>query len=284
MYNVRVGVLSKGTGEAIEIAKRGDADVVLVHARELEEAFVAEGYGVHRVGVMYNDFLIVGPEDDPAGIRDTTNATYAFRKIAETGMRGGAIFVSRADRSGTNVKELEIWKRLGIAPSSKIDRWYLEAGAGMGTVIRMTNEKKAYTMTDRATWSFFRDQLGNLDLMTENDVQLYNPYGVIPVNPKKHPQRNYKMAIAFAKFIVSEEGQGLIGEFRKGGTVLYIPMAQNITKAHMLGFPDQEQELVWYDAADPYALAIGIPTVVESQRRASEPSLIHFFNSSPPVI
>jgi len=253
-YNIQVRILSKGTGESIEIAKRGDVDVVLVHAKTLEEAFVNEGYGVHRVGVMYNDFIVIGPKNDPAGIKGITNATTAFHKIVETGNQGRAIFISRADRSGTNAKELEIWTKINVKPSNKTYSWYLEAGAGMGTVLRMTNEKQAYTLTDRGTWVAFRDQLKNLEVLVEKDIILLNPYGVIPVNPQKYPQRNYKAAVAFAKFLISEERQRLIADFKKEGETLFFPMARDFGKATQLGFPNQAQEVAWYDTQDPLAL------------------------------
>jgi tungstate transport system substrate-binding protein len=250
-YNIQVRILSLGTGQAIEVAKRGDVDVVLVHAKALEEAFVNEGYGVHRVGVMYNDFIIIGPKNDPAGIKGMTDAAKAFRKIMEAGNQGRAIFISRADRSGTNVKELEIWTKINVKPSNKTYSWYLEAGAGMGTVLRMTNEKQAYTLTDRGTLVAFREQLNNLEVLVEKDTVLLNPYGVIPVNPQKYPQRNYKAAVAFAKFLISEEGQRLIADFKKGGESLFFPIARDFGKATQLGFPNQAQEVAWYDAQNP---------------------------------
>lgn len=253
-YNVQVNVLSKGTGEAIEIAKRGDADVVLVHARTLEEPFVNAGYGVHRVGVMYNDFIVIGPKEDPAGIADTTNATYAFQKIFQAGGKGNAIFISRADKSGTNVEELSIWSIIGIRPSNRTYTWYLEAGAGMGTVLRMTNEKKAYTLTDRGTWLKFKDQLTNLQVTTQGDKILLNPYAVIPVNQDKFPQRNYRMAITFAKYLVSDEGQRAIESYKIRDETPFIPMAKNYDMARRLGFPDQEQEIAWYDSVNPSTL------------------------------
>jgi len=222
-YNVQVKILSLGTGQAIEVAKRGDADVVLVHARALEEAFIASGYGVHRVGVMYNDFIIIGPKNDPAGIKDMTDAAKAFRKIMEAGKQGRAIFISRADKSGTNVKELEIWTKINVQPSNKTYSWYLEAGAGMGVLV-------------------------------EKDTALLNPYGVIPVNPQKYPQRNYKVAVAFAKFLISEEGQRLIAGFKKGGETLFFPIARDFGKAAQLGFPNQAQEVAWYDTQNPLSL------------------------------
>jgi tungstate transport system substrate-binding protein len=247
-YNAQVKILSKGTGESIEIAKRGDADVVLVHARELEEPFVNDGYGIHRVGVMYNDFIIIGPRDDPAGIRGSTNASLAFQKISNTGAKGSAVFISRADKSGTNTKELSIWTKIGIKPSNRTFSWYLEAGAGMGAVLRMTNEKKAYTLTDRATWLAFKDQLTNLNVLTERDPDLLNPYAIIPVNPQKYTQRNYRMALAFAKFLISEEGQRLITDYKKGGETLFFSIARDFNRANELGFPNQKQEIAWYDS------------------------------------
>ncbi len=246
-YNVQVMILSKGTGESIEIAKRGDADVVLVHARELEEPFVNEGYGIHRVGVMYNDFIIIGPKDDPAEIRNLTNASLAFQRIANTGAKT-SVFISRADKSGTNTKELSIWTKIGVKPSNRTFTWYLEAGAGMGAVLRMTNEKKAYTLTDRATWLAFKDQLTNLNILTEKDADLLNPYAVIPVNPQKYPQRNYRMAVTFAKFMISEEGQKLISDYKKGGETLFFSIARDFNRASELGFPNQKQEIAWYDS------------------------------------
>jgi len=261
-YKVEVRILSKGTGESIEIAKRGDADVVLVHSRSLEEEFVNQGYGIHRVGVMYNDFIIIGPKEDPVGIRNTTNASYAFQRIFEAGARGDAIFISRADKSGTNIKELSLWAKIGVNPSNRTFRWYLEAGAGMGTVLRMTNEKGAYTLTDRATWLTFEDQLSNLSVMTQGDVWLLNPYAVIPVNHEKFPQRNFRMAVALAKFLISDEGQELIGNFKKEGETLFLPIARNYAKAHELGFPNQEQEIAWYDSVDLAALMFPAPIII----------------------
>ncbi len=258
-YNVQVNVLSKGTGQAIAIAERGDADVVLVHSRTLELPFVDLGYGVHRVGVMYNDFIIIGPKNDPAGILGGTNAVKGFLKIYQAAQQGpgnGVIFISRADLSGTNTKELSIWAKLGVSPGNESMPWYIEAGAGMGTVLRMTNDLKAYTLTDRGTWLAFQDQLTNLKIMIQGDKMLLNPYSVIPVNPERWPQRNYKMALNFAKFLLSPEGQDLIGNYTKGGHPLFIPIARNFTRAEALGFPDQPQEIAWYDSVNPATMSL----------------------------
>lgn len=247
-YNVEVHILSKGTGEAIEIAKRGDADLVLVHSRKLELEFVNSTYGVHRVGIMYNDFIIIGPTSDPAGINGLSNATQAFKKIADKGAEGSAIFVSRADKSGTNMLELSIWSKLGMAPSNTTQAWYLETGASMATVLQMTNEKGTYTLTDRATWLAKKSQLANMAILVQGDKILLNPYAMILVNPEKYPQRNYRMAVALVKFMISEEGQNLIASFTKEGEILFTPIAHNIGLAKTLGFPDQEQEAAWYSA------------------------------------
>lgn len=247
-YNADVHIIPVGTGQAIEIAERGDADLVLVHSRPLELEFINSTYGIHRVGVMYNDFIIIGPANDPAGIGGLTNATEAFRRIADEGAKGNAVFISRADKSGTNVLELSIWKNLGMTPSNKTQTWYLEAGAGMGSVLRMANEKEAYTLTDRATWLSFKNQLTNWKALVENDLILLNPYAIILVNPQKYPQRNYKGALTLAKWMISEEGQNLIANFTKENEALFKPIAHNFEKAHILGFPDQEKEIAWYEA------------------------------------
>ncbi|MGQ9759623.1 MAG: substrate-binding domain-containing protein [Candidatus Methanomethylicaceae archaeon] len=247
-YNTEVRVISVGTGQAIEIARRGDADLLLVHSRQLELEFVNSAYGVHRVCIMYNDFVIIGPKEDPAKINGLTNATEAFRRIAEGGNKGNAMFISRADKSGTNMLELSIWDKLGMPPSNKTQVWYLEAGAGMGAVLRMANEKKAYTLTDRGTWLSFKELLTNLVAHVQNDTILMNPYALILLNPEKYPQRNYMGALMLAKWMISEEGQSSIANFTKNGEHLFMPIAYNFESARDLGFPDQENEVEWYDA------------------------------------
>ena len=247
-YNAEVYIISVGTGQAIEIAKRGDVDFVLVHSRQLELDYINSTYGIHRVGVMYNDFIIIGPVDDPAEIEGLTNATEAFRRIADEGSKSKAIFISRADKSGTNMLELSIWNNLGITPSNKTQTWYLEAGTNMGALLRMANEKRAYTLTDRATWLSFKRQLANLKVLVQGDVILINPYAMILVNPEKYPKRNYKGALMLVKWMISEEGQNLIENFTKEGEALFKPVARNIELAHILGFSNQEEELSWYDS------------------------------------
>ncbi len=247
-YNFRIHVISVGTGQAIEIAKRGDVDLIIVHSKELELDFINSGYGIHRVALMYNDFVIVGPLNDPAEIGKSINAIEAFYRISEAGAKGNTRFISRADKSGTNLLELELWKKIGIIPSSKNQSWYLEANAGMGAVLRMANEKEAYTITDRATWLSYKDQLKNLKILVENDNILLNPYSIILVNPEKFPQRNYKGAIQLAKWMLSEEGQSFIANFRKKDEILFKPIALDFDRARELGYLNQEEEIAWYKA------------------------------------
>lgn len=218
---IKVDVIAVGTGQALALAKRGDADVVLVHDPESEAKFVAEGYGINKVKVMYNDFVIVGPKPDPARIKGVNAANEAFRRIAE----GKATFVSRGDDSGAHKAELRIWKVSGIDPRGK--GWYMETGQGMESTLRITNEKQGYTLSDRATWLSLKDrQPPDLALYVEGDPVLFNQYSVMAVNPAKHPHVKYKEAMAFANWLVSPEGQKTIGSFKdKNGYQLFIPNA-----------------------------------------------------------
>lgn len=218
---IEVKVLSKGTGEALELGKKGDADVLLVHAKAKEEAFVREGYGVERFEVMYNDFIIVGPKDDPAKVKELAynDAEKALKLIAEA----KATFISRGDDSGTHTKEQGLWKTAGITPEGD---WYLSAGKGMGDVLRMAHEKNAYTLTDRATYLSMEEDL-SLQIVTEKNKNLYNQYGVIKVNPEKHKIKD-KEAQKFVDWILSEKTQKLIAEYGKDkyGQSLFIPNAK----------------------------------------------------------
>ncbi|WP_339062019.1 substrate-binding domain-containing protein [Tepidibacillus marianensis] len=211
-YNIKVEVLAQGTGQAIETASRGDADVILVHAKKSEEKFVADGDGVKRFDVMYNDFVIVGPKKDPDGIKGKS-LDETFKAITS----GKAPFVSRGDDSGTNKKELDEWKKIGVEPKGN---WYQAVGKGMGDTLTMTSEEQGYTLTDRATYSSMKDKL-NLAILVEGDKGLLNPYGVIAVNPKKHPGVNNKDAQKFIDFILSPEGQQIIRDFKVQGTQLF---------------------------------------------------------------
>ena len=219
---IKVDVVAVGTGAAIEIGKRGDADVVFIHAKEQELKAVEEGWFVNRHDVMYNDFVIIGPQNDPAGIRGIKSASEAFRKIAQK----ASPFVSRGDKSGTHTKELSIWQKTGIDP--KGSQWYLEVGQGMEKAQRIANEKRAYTLTDRGTWLATKDK-DKLEMMIvlEGDPALFNQYGVMAVNPEKQPHIKYKEAMEFVNWLISEEGQKAISAFtNKNGNRLFIPNAK----------------------------------------------------------
>ncbi|MFA4827936.1 MAG: substrate-binding domain-containing protein [Thermodesulfovibrionales bacterium] len=216
---IKVDVIAVGTGAAIEIGKRGDADLILVHAKEQELKAVEEGFFVNRHDVMYNDFVIIGPSDDPAKIKGIKSTAEAFKKIAESSQ-----FVSRGDNSGTNTKELSIWKKVAIEPKGQ--KWYLEVGQGMEKTQRIANEKRAYTLTDRGTWLATKDKL-EMVIVLEGDPSLFNQYGVMAVNPSKHKHVNYKEAMEFISWIISKEGQQAIASFKdKNGNQLFIPNAK----------------------------------------------------------
>jgi tungstate transport system substrate-binding protein len=219
---IHVDVVAVGTGAAIEIGKRGDADVVLVHAKPLELKAVQEGYFVNRHDVMYNDFIIVGPPNDPAKIKGLKSAGEAFRKIAAA----KAPFVSRGDKSGTNIKELAVWKKVGIDPKGQ--KWYLEAGQGMAKTLRLASEKRAYTLTDRGTWLAIKDKDKlDLALLVQGDPILFNQYGVMAVNPAKHKGVKYKEAMEFVNWLISPEGQKVIASYKdKHGNKLFVPDAK----------------------------------------------------------
>jgi tungstate transport system substrate-binding protein len=219
---IKVDVVAVGTGAAIEIGKRGDADVVLVHAKNQELKAVEEGFFVNRHDVMYNDFVIIGPPDDPAKIKSLKSATEAFKKIAES----GSPFVSRGDKSGTHTKELAIWKQAGVDPKGQ--KWYMEVGQGMEKTQRVANEKRAYTLTDRGTWLATKDK-DKLEMVVvlEGDPVLFNQYGVMAVNPEKHKDVKHKEAMVFVNWLISPEGQEAIKSFKdKHGNALFIPNAK----------------------------------------------------------
>ena len=216
---IDVAVVAVGTGQALEIAKRGDADVLFVHDPEKEEKFVAEGFGLARKPVMYNDFIIVGPAADMAKIKGMKDAAAAFKKMAASGVH----FVSRGDKSGTHSMELKIWKKAGVDPAGKPA--YLEAGQGMENTLRLASEKQFYTLTDRGTWLAVKDKdkLG-LEIMVEGDPALFNQYGVIVVNPAKHAHVKVKEATDFADWLTSPTGQKVIADFKdKNGNQLFTP-------------------------------------------------------------
>ena len=213
---IGIRVVAVGTGQAIRLAGRGDADVLFVHHRPSEEKFVADGFGVKRYEVMYNDFIVVGPTLDPAGIRGITDVVLAFERIAKV----EAPFVSRGDDSGTHKMELSLWKDTGIDISAASGSWYREAGAGMGATLNTASSMNAYTMTDRATWENFRNK-GDLTILTEGDPALRNQYGVIMVNPARHRHVKREEAEAFIRWILSPAGQGAIDRFRINGKQVF---------------------------------------------------------------
>ena len=221
-FNTKIDVIAVGTGQALQLGKDGNADVLLVHARAQEDAFMQAGDGTRREDVMYNDFVIVGPESDPAKIKGDTSAVDAFTKIAEAGANGTATFISRGDKSGTNTKELAIWKSAGITPEGN---WYVSAGQGMGEVLTMTDEQQAYTLSDRATYLARTLKGLQLKVLVEKDKTLLNPYGVIAVNPNKGPQINSDLATKFIDWIISIPVQQKISEFGKAdfGESLFTP-------------------------------------------------------------
>ncbi|UCG78919.1 MAG: extracellular solute-binding protein [Nitrospirota bacterium] len=218
---VKVDVVAVGTGAAFKIGMRGDADVLLVHAKTEELRLVNEGYFVDRHDVMYNDFVILGPVDDPAGLRGIRSAPIAFSLINKR----GTVFVSRGDNSGTHKKEMSIWKTLDMDP--RWNKWYLEVGQGMAKAIRIASEKRAYILADRGTWLAINDSddLG-MEVLVEGDRILFNQYGVMIVNPERHGHVKYDDARKFVDFLISEKGQGLVASFRnKQGKQLFYPNA-----------------------------------------------------------
>lgn len=229
-YNVQVDVVAVGTGQAIKLGEDGNADVLLVHARAQEDAFMEAGHGVRREDVMYNDFIIVGPASDPAGIKGGTSAVEAFQKIAQT----QSPFISRGDDSGTHSKEKSIWKAAEIEPAGD---WYISAGQGMGAVLTMADEQQAYTLSDRATYLARTLEGLQLEILAEGDPLLFNPYGVLAVNPDKGPHIKADLANAFIEWIISVPTQEKIGQFGvdKFGQSLFVPNSAPWRAAHPSG-------------------------------------------------
>jgi tungstate transport system substrate-binding protein len=218
---IEVRVVAVGTGQAIELAQRGDADVLFVHHKPSEEKFVAEGFGVTRFDVMYNDFVVVGPRTDPAGVQGMTDAAAALAQVAAK----PAIFVSRGDDSGTHKLEVSLWKAAGVDVSAASGTWYREAGAGMGTTLNIASGLDAYSLTDRGTWISFKNR-GNLAILIEGDKRLFNQYGVMLVNPKKHPHVKATEGQRFIDWLLSDKGQQAIAAFRIEGEQAFFPNAQ----------------------------------------------------------
>jgi len=217
---IEVRVVAVGTGQAIKNAANGDGDVLLVHAKSSEEAFVAEGNGVERFDLMYNDFVIVGPASDPAGIAGTSNAAEALQAIAAS----GATFASRGDDSGTHKAELKLWQAAGVDPTTASGEWYRETGSGMGATLNAAAGMAAYTLSDRATWVAFENK-GDLEIVSEGDAALFNQYGVILVNPEKFPNVKADQGQQFVDWLLSDEGQAAIAAYQVDGQQLFFPNA-----------------------------------------------------------
>jgi len=212
-------VIAVGTGKALKLGENGDADVLLVHAPSAELAFMSAGYGVNRHKVMHNDFVVVGPSSDPAGVRGSSDVIAAFRRIAEK----KAKFVSRGDDSGTDTMEKSYWPLTGAAPAGQA--WYVSAGQGMGEVLTMAAELQAYTLSDRSTFAAYRARSG-LEILVQADPRMFNPYHVMAVNPAKYPDINFRGATAFSDWITSPQGQQAIADFRIEGKQVFFPDAQ----------------------------------------------------------
>lgn len=217
---IQVNVVAVGTGQAIKNAENCDGDVLLVHAKASEEAFVAAGFGTRRTDLMYNDFVIVGPEADPAGVSGLTDVQGAMAQIAES----GALFASRGDDSGTQKKEMALWSDAGVDPTSASGAWYRETGSGMGATLNTGIGMGAYVLTDRATWITFGNKQ-DYQIAVEGDEGMFNQYGVIPVNPEKCPNVNSDAAQTFADWLVSDAGQDAIGSYTVAGQQLFFPNA-----------------------------------------------------------
>jgi tungstate transport system substrate-binding protein len=218
---IEVKVLAQGTGQALDTARRGDADVVFVHAKSAEEKFLAEGFGVKRYPVMYNDFILIGPKDDPAGIKGMDILT-ALQTIKAKAVP----FISRGDRSGTNIAELALWKDAGIDIGNDKGPWYKEIGQGMGAALNMASASNAYVLSDRGTWLAFQNR-GDLAIVVEGDKRLFNQYGVMLVNPAKYPSVKKDLGQQFIDFLVSPEGQKIIAGYKINGQQLFYPNAND---------------------------------------------------------
>ncbi len=218
---IQVRVVAQGTGQALDMGKRGDADVVFVHDKVAEEKFVADGFGVRRFEVMYNDFVLVGPKNDPAKVTGGKDIVAAFKKIQSA----QAPFASRGDKSGTHAAELRLWKAAGVDPAAGKGSWYRETGSGMGPTLNTASSMNAYAFTDRGTWLSFKNR-GDLAIVVEGDQRLFNQYGVMLVNPAKHPHVKKDLGQAFVDWVISPEGQKAIADYKIGSDQLFFPNAR----------------------------------------------------------
>jgi tungstate transport system substrate-binding protein len=217
---IQVRVVALGTGQALDLARRGDADVVFVHARRAEEKFLAEGHGVKRFPVMYNDFVLIGPKFDPAKVSGGKDIVEALKKVKSA----SAPFVSRGDRSGTHIAELDLWTLAGIDIAKEKGPWYRDTGQGMGPALNTAAAMNAYVLSDRGTWISFKNR-GDLAIAVEGDPRLFNQYGVMLVNPAKHPNVKKELGQSFVDWVISPEGQKAIAEYKIGGEQLFFPNA-----------------------------------------------------------
>jgi len=219
---IEVKVVAQGTGQALDTGRRGDADVVFVHAKSEEEKFLAEGFGVKRYPVMYNDFVLIGPNSDPAGIKGTKDIVAALRTIKDKHIP----FISRGDRSGTNIAELKLWKAAGIDIAAEKGPWYREIGQGMGAALNMASASDAYVLSDRGTWLAFKNKR-DLVIAVEGDKRLFNQYGVMLVNPQKHPNVKKELGQQFIDWLISPDGQRAIAGYKINGEQLFFPNASD---------------------------------------------------------
>jgi len=217
---IEARVVAQGTGQALDTGRRGDADVLFVHAKAQEEKFVADGFGVKRFPVMYNDFVLIGPKSDPAGIKSTSDIVAALQTIKAK----AAPFISRGDRSGTHIAELDLWKAAGIDIAKDKGPWYKEIGQGMGAALNTASASNAYVLADRGTWIAFKNR-GELDIVVQGDKRLFNQYGVMLVNPAKHPHVKKELGQAFVDWLVSAAGQKAIADYKIEGQQLFFPNA-----------------------------------------------------------
>jgi tungstate transport system substrate-binding protein len=219
---IAVKVVAQGTGQALDTGRRGDADVVFVHAKSAEEKFLAEGQGVKRYPVMYNDFVLIGPKSDPAGVKGMKDVAKAFQTIKDK----KADFISRGDKSGTNIAELKLWKDAGIDIEKDKGPWYKAIGQGMGAALNTAGASNAYVLSDRGTWIHFKNK-GDLEILVQGDKRMFNQYGVMLVNPEKHPNVKKDLGQAFIDFLISPEGQKDIANYKINGEQLFYPNASD---------------------------------------------------------
>ncbi|MEM2109792.1 MAG: substrate-binding domain-containing protein [Candidatus Odinarchaeota archaeon] len=251
-WRVDVQIVAVGTGQALTLGRTGDCDLLIVHARSLEDEFITQGYGVHRVTVWYNDFIIVGPESDPANVTGLVNVTEAFKRIYLTGEAGACHFYSRGDGSGTEVREKQIWELTGLqTPNPDTQSWYKRTGQGMSSTLLIANEDSiGYTITDRGTYASLINRLQFLEILVEKDKALLNPYSAILVNPEKFPYINFQTAVKFIAYICSDTGQAMIDGYEKNNMILF-HSCYGRSNSTELDFDTDEQVAEYLDYWNP---------------------------------